>query len=77
MRVIIPIVILKFTKLIVEVRKDGIYVKYVPFHFKYKRIFFSEIKDVENLIYRPIRGFGGWGIRFNFKGERAYTVDGN
>lgn len=64
-------------KLITEVHTDGFYVKFIPFHIRYKKILFSEIKEVQHISYSPLARFGGWGIRFNFQGETAYTIGGN
>jgi len=68
--------LLFFSQLITEVRDDGIYFRFSPFHGTFRRIAFSEIKRCEVLNYRPIRDYGGWGIRFRCKGK-AYNVSGN
>ncbi|MDL4839490.1 DUF6141 family protein [Aquibacillus rhizosphaerae] len=75
--VIVPIILLFFSKLIIEVRDEGLYIRYMPFHFRYKQFLFKDIKNYESIIYSPLKRFGGWGIRINFKGERAYNMDGN
>lgn len=66
-----------FSRLITEVRDDGVYFRYVPFHFSFRQIPFSNVEKFEARTYRPLKEYGGWGIRFNFKGGRAYTVSGN
>ena len=68
--------LLFFSQLITEVRDDGIYFRFSPFHGTFRRIAFSEIKRCEVLNYRPIRDYGGWGIRVRCKGK-AYNVSGN
>lgn len=65
-----------FSQLITEVRDDGIYIRFSPFHRTFRRIAFSEIKQCEVLNYRPIRDYGGWGIRVSCKGK-AYNVSGD
>ncbi len=75
--VIVPIILLFFTKLIIEVREEGLYIRYMPFHFRYKQFLFKEIKHYESVIYSPLKRFGGWGIRINLNGEKAYNMDGN
>jgi len=65
-----------FGKLITEVREDGVYVQYIPFHRGFHRIPFTDIIKCEARTYRPIREYGGWGIRFGSRG-RAYNVSGN
>jgi hypothetical protein len=45
-----------------------------------KRIPLKEIVDAESVTYRPLRDFGGWGIRSGkFRGERTgcYNLKGN
>ena len=63
-------------RLITEVRADGIYVRFFPMHFSFKRIGFEEIKHFEARTYRPIAEYGGWGIRYGLHGK-AYNVSGN
>jgi hypothetical protein len=41
-----------------------------------KHIPFSEIRKAEAVTYRPIRDYGGWGIRSGPEGW-AYNVRGN
>lgn len=72
-----PIILLFFTKLIIEVREDGLYIRYMPFHLSYKQFLFRDITHYESISYHPFGRFGGWGIRFNFSGEMAYNMDGN
>ena len=65
-----------FTRLDVEVRSDHVLVAFGPVHLVRKRIPFVDIESVRGLTYRPIREFGGWGIRP--RGSRtAWTVRGN
>jgi hypothetical protein len=63
-------------RLITEVRKDGIYLRFFPFHRKFKFFSFDEIESFEEREYRPIYEYGGWGIRYGRKGM-AYNVYGN
>lgn len=73
--VLLPYIIMKI-KLITEIRGDGIYLKFVPFHFKYKYFSFSEINRAEYVTYSPVKEYGGWGIRYGKDGW-AYNVKGN
>ena len=59
-----------------EVRADGIYLKLWPLHRSFRRISWSEIERYESIRYRPLRDFGGWGIRWA-PGKIAYNVSGN
>ncbi|MFC7079884.1 hypothetical protein [Halorussus caseinilyticus] len=57
-----------------EVRDDGVYVAFAPFHRSAKRVPFSDLADVQATGYSPLR-YGGWGIRWSPSGI-AYTVSG-
>jgi len=59
-----------------EVRQDGLYIRYVPFHRHFKRFQAEDLSEYHARTYRPILEYGGWGIRFGWKG-RAYNVSGN
>lgn len=65
-----------FTKLITEVRDDGIFVQLFPLHWSFRKIAFDELKSYEVRTYHPIREYGGWGIRIGSKGL-AYNISGN
>ena len=64
------------TKLITEIRNDGIYFRFSPFHSSYQKIPFDEITRYEARTYRPIKEYGGWGIRGIGK-NKAYNIRGN
>ena len=67
-----------FSRLVTEVRNDGIYIRYIPFHRSFRRIGFEQLRRYEVRTYRPLAEYGGWGIRYGFKGKgRAYNVSGN
>lgn len=63
-------------KMITEVRKDGLYVRFYPFHFSFRAFLFKTIKSYDVITYRPIRDYGGWGVRHGLKGI-AYNAKGN
>ncbi|HPD31808.1 MAG TPA: DUF6141 family protein [Phycisphaerae bacterium] len=62
------------TRLITEVRGDGLYVRFWPLGWRHIR--FDEITECWPRTYRPIREFGGWGIRWG-RGGKAYNISGN
>jgi Family of unknown function (DUF6141) len=74
--VIIPLILLKWTKLIVEVHDDGLYIRFLPFHFQYKKFKYKDIKHCKPIKFSPLTRFGGWGYRVNFKGETGYISSG-
>jgi hypothetical protein len=61
-------------KLTVEVAPDALRVRFHP--FKGQSIAYDTIKSCEARQYRPIREYGGWGIRHGSNGK-ALTVKGN
>lgn len=63
--------------LVTEVREDGLWIRFRPFHRKAFAI--GPVVAVEARRYRPIVEYGGWGIRYGWKepGARAYNVAGN
>jgi hypothetical protein len=63
-------------QLVTEVRPDGLYVKFYPFHWSFKRIPLEDVEQFRALTYRPIREYGGWGLRYG-KGGKAYNVKGD
>ena len=77
--VLILIVILMLfylLELTVRVSDEGIHYQFFPFHFKSYTIKKNEIEKIEALKYRPLVDYGGWGIRYGFKGK-CYNVKGN
>ncbi len=63
-------------RLITEVRSDGVYVKFFPFHRKFHKVDFSDIEHFEIRYYKALKEYGGWGIRYGLNGK-AYNVSGN
>lgn len=63
-------------RLTTEVRDDALYVRFFPFHGSPRRIPWADIEAVDAVRYRPLRDYGGWGIRFA-KGRMAYNVSGS
>ena len=70
--------LLGFMKLETEVRADGVYYRFSPFHRHFHRIAFDDIDAWEVRDYHPLRHYGGWGIRYGL-GARgmAYTAWGS
>ncbi|UCG84543.1 MAG: hypothetical protein JSW38_06960 [Dehalococcoidia bacterium] len=67
-----------FLKLETEVRSDGIYIRYLPFHIRFKRFAPEDLSEYYARQYKPIREYGGWGIRCGLFGKgKAYNVSGN
>jgi len=76
----IPVAIMAlflFLKMETEVRPDGLYVRYAPFHIHFKRFGPEDLSEYYARRYKPIREYGGWGIRCSFRNGKAYNVSGN
>lgn len=61
--------------LVTEVDSVGVRVGFAP--FPRRRIPWQQIRDARALTYRPLRDFGGWGLRYGWGRRRAYSVSGN
>jgi hypothetical protein len=72
--VIFPVFLLS-TKLEVEVRKGGLFVRFLPLHMRFRNIPLGEVIDVRSVTFSPLGDFGGWGIRYGDH-EKAYTING-
>ena len=59
-----------------QVRNDGIYYRFFPFHLSFHKIEFGDIVECEMRIYNALKDYGGWGIGYGRKGK-AYNVSGN
>nr|AIA11187.1 Unknown Function [uncultured bacterium] len=67
-----------FLRLETQIRMDGVYVRFFPFHVKFKKYYWSVISQSFVRKYSPIREYGGWGVRWSPFGKgRAYNVSGN
>jgi hypothetical protein len=68
--------LLLLAQLTVEVRSDGVYARFAPFHRDARFFPFDEIVAHRAVTYRPIVDYGGWGIRRGRNGS-AYNMSGN
>lgn len=60
-----------------EIKEDGIYVKFFPFHLKWRFYSWSELSKCYVRNYAPISEYGGWGIKGKmFKEDIAFNVSG-
>jgi hypothetical protein len=59
-----------------KIDRTGIHFKFSPFHLKQRCYRWDEIEKVYVRTYKPIREYGGWGIRFGANGK-AFNVSGN
>ncbi|MBN1477384.1 hypothetical protein JXA47_11575 [Candidatus Sumerlaeota bacterium] len=64
-----------------EVRRTGLYLGFLPFR-RLKQIPLEGMTEHRAVEYRPVRDYGGWGIKgtrskraFNVKGNRGVRID--
>jgi len=62
-------------KLVTEVRGDGLFICFV-WLWPERTIPWDQIRSVETRTYRPLRDFGGWGVRWDARGI-VYHARGN
>ncbi len=65
-----------FANLTTEIDRHRIAFRFFPFHYKFQQIGWNKIEKFEVITYKPIRDYGGWGIKFG-KNGKAYNVAGN
>ncbi|WP_440951495.1 DUF6141 family protein [Methanococcoides sp. FTZ1] len=63
-------------KLVAEVREDGVYVRFFPFHLSFRKFKYPDIASYKAVHYSALRDYGGWGIRYGRNGK-AYNISGN
>ena len=59
-----------------KIENKKLTIKFWPFHFKPVIFRIIDIKKAEAITYNAIKDYGGWGIRYGFKGK-CYNVKGN
>ena len=65
-----------FLELRVKVSKHEVQYQFFPLHLNSYCIKLEEIERIEAIKYKPLGDYGGWGIRYGFKGK-CYNVKGN
>lgn len=59
-----------------QIDKVGIWFRFFPLMGKPRQIKWAEVASLQIRACRPLREFGGWGLRYGAKGLRAYTTSG-
>lgn len=60
------------------IKKDGIYIRFFPFHYKFKHYAWNSLIKSFVRQYSPLTEYGGWGLRLGLFGKgRAFNVSGN
>ena len=70
------ILLILLAALTIEVKHDALYVQFYPIHLSPRKILYETITGYRVITYRPIRDYGGWGLKCGPKGK-AYNVSGN
>jgi len=61
-----------------EIKTEGVFVRFFPFHLKSKFFPWNEIAEIYVRQYKPLWEYGGWGLRVGLFGKgNAYNVSGN
>jgi hypothetical protein len=77
--IVLPIsvsVLLLLMTLETEVHSDGLYVRFFPIHINYKKFSPDDLERYHARQYKPLREYGGWGIRFGRK-NKVYSISGD
>jgi hypothetical protein len=69
--------LLLFIRLDTVIKQDGFYVRFFPFHRRFKHFSWSNIGQIQLRKYSPLGEYGGWGMRLGRGAGKAYTISGN
>lgn len=68
----------KNLRLDTQIKRNGIYVRFFPFHLKFKHYAWDTLTKSYVRQYSAITEYGGWGLRLGLFGKgKAYNVSGN
>tara|TARA_B110000438_G_scaffold273098_1_gene292235 strand:- start:1311 stop:1784 length:474 start_codon:yes stop_codon:yes gene_type:complete len=73
---LLPLFLIYFTELRVEISRESLKYQFYPFHLKVYEIKHDEIETYDQITYSPLKDYGGWGINHTVKGS-AYNISGN
>lgn len=60
------------------IKQDGIYVRFFPFHIRFKHYHWHSLTKAFVRQYSPVTEYGGWGLRLGLFGKgAAYNISGN
>ena len=77
MSILLPVtMLLLLIKMETAIRKDGVWVRFFPFHRSFRKYSWHKLSEFYVRKYRPIGEFGGWGLRGLGK-NRVMNVRGN
>jgi len=73
---LLPLFLIYFTELRVEISRESLKYQFYPFHLKVYEIQHDEIETYDQITYSPLKDYGGWGINHTIKGS-AYNISRN
>jgi hypothetical protein len=62
-------------RLEVRISTERIRYRFYPLHGRFREVFWEEVRQAGHRQYRPILEYGGWGIRWGFRGK-AFNIAG-
>lgn len=65
------------SNLTTKINKEGISIKFSPFHLKYVTYKWEDITAVKIRKFNSLTEFGGWGIRLSISGHKCFNTRGN
>ena len=71
------LVIFIHSKLKTKITNEAVWVAFPPIKNKWKKIVPDEIEKYEIRLYKPVREYGGYGIKGKIKYGQSYTISGN
>jgi len=71
------IIVMLFIRLKTKIANNSIYVAYLPFIRKWKKITAQEVDKYEVRKYRAMLEYGGYGMKRRRKVGQAFTISGN
>ncbi|MFP4090535.1 MAG: hypothetical protein ACLFUB_18945 [Cyclobacteriaceae bacterium] len=74
---VLILLLLSLSRLRYRLDNSGIHYRFIPFHLREQYIGWDEVREARIRQYDALREFGGWGIRINFSGNKAYNVIGD
>lgn len=61
-----------------KIRKDGVHVRFFPFHLRYRFYSWDSIRHWQVRKYNAIIEYGGWGFRLGLLGKgKALSISGD
>jgi hypothetical protein len=70
------VIVVRCARMTTEVNRTGLYVQFFPFQLSPRKIPLENVTRFEIKTYKPLRDYGGYGIRYGVAGK-AYNVSGN